>query len=113
MAPLVPGSLTYSNLGGEAGCCCGGALSHLSASMAIFVDRDPRSSGLLLKALLMILGMNREEREVIDIVDKGARDVRDDATDGEIRSVDVDDFTVAMSWEFDCNEGDLETRVLF
>jgi hypothetical protein len=60
----------------------------------------------------MILGMKREEREIVDN-DEGARDAREDATDEDIGSADADDFTVAMSWVLDGNEGDLETRVLF
>jgi len=76
-APLVPGSFTYSNFGGGAG-GGGGALNHLfvSASAAEVVGGG-RSSDRLLSALLIILGINRDERGFIEVGEVGMIDIDD------------------------------------
>lgn len=112
-APFVPGSLTYSSFGGGAGGGGGGALSHLlvSPSTAEFIGGS-RSSDRLPRALLIIFGINRDEREVVDVAEEGAIDARDDTTDEDRGSADADGRTAGIEWVLECNEGDLEERLL-
>jgi hypothetical protein len=111
-APFVPGSFTYSNLGGGASGGGGGALSHLlvSASRAEIVGGN-RSSDRLLSALLMILGINRDERTFVEWVEEGAIDACDDTVDDK-GSADAEGRTVGNGRVFERDEGDLERRAL-
>lgn len=64
-APFVPGSFTYSNLGG--GACDANEVPFVffrPSSVAFRTGRGGRSSDLLpLKAFVMMRGIKREERE--------------------------------------------------
>jgi hypothetical protein len=60
----------------------------------------------------MILGINREEREFMEVAKDGAIDARDGDTDEDNGSADAEDRTVGTDRVFERNEGDLEERVL-
>lgn len=111
--PLVPGSLTYSSFGGGAGGGGGGTLNHLlvSASIVEIAGGNP-SSDRLPSALLMILGINRDERKFVEVAEDGAIDARDGGTDEDNGSADAEDRTGGIGRVFERNEGDLDERAL-
>ncbi len=84
-------------------------LNHLllSVSMGENVEGD-RSSERLLRVLLMNREKNRDEREVLDVIEEGAIEARDDGTDEDKGSAEAEGRRVGIGRVFEREDADLD-----